>query len=276
MVIRFAIVRDGLVRNITMADSEFGISNGWIPTNGAQKGDSWDGKIFTRKQQPVSEVIVPTEITAVQGIRALRKAGKAKEFKKWAGSKDRTVDEQAFIQRNEKWRRNHPVVIDGAEALGLTREQVDQLFIEGSKLSDTDYTPGEGEKAQYPVPAHTHEADDITGLPAQVNADWAANSGVAQILNKPATYSPSAHSHAWGDITGKPTIPTISQRPHVNDAATNAATNAPTTLNAVAALLAELNSANARYNDLATKCNDMATKFNAVLRALEANGILLP
>lgn len=39
---------------------------------------------------------------------------------------------------------------------------------------------------------------------AQVNADWAAVSGIAQILNKPATFTPSAHTQAWGTITGTP------------------------------------------------------------------------
>lgn len=54
---------------------------------------------------------------------------------------------------------------------------------------------------------------------AQVNADWAAGSGTAQILNKPtlfdgqyaslagipATFAPAAHNQAWSTITSTPT-----------------------------------------------------------------------
>lgn len=42
---------------------------------------------------------------------------------------------------------------------------------------------------------------------AQVNSDWNANSGVAQILNKP-TLATVATSGSYNDLTDKPTIPT--------------------------------------------------------------------
>lgn len=53
--------------------------------------------------------------------------------------------------------------------------------------------------------------DDLTDKPtipsAQVNSDWDANSGVAQILNKP-TLSTVATSGDYNDLENKPTIPT--------------------------------------------------------------------
>lgn len=42
----------------------------------------------------------------------------------------------------------------------------------------------------------------------QVNSDWSASSGVAQILNKP-TLATVATSGAYADLTGRPTIPTV-------------------------------------------------------------------
>lgn len=51
---------------------------------------------------------------------------------------------------------------------------------------------------------------------AQVNSDWSAGSGLAQILNKPTLFSgaysdltgkPTLFSGAYSDLTGKPTIP---------------------------------------------------------------------
>ena len=53
--------------------------------------------------------------------------------------------------------------------------------------------------------------NDLTNKPtipaAQVNSDWDASSGVAQILNKP-TLATVATSGNYNDLTDKPTIPT--------------------------------------------------------------------
>jgi len=40
-----------------------------------------------------------------------------------------------------------------------------------------------------------------SGAEVNVNADWTAASGDAQILNKPNSFTPSAHSHAIADVT---------------------------------------------------------------------------
>ena len=53
---------------------------------------------------------------------------------------------------------------------------------------------------------------DLSGTPtipaAQVNSDWNANSGVAQILNKP-TLATVATSGSYNDLSNLPTIPTV-------------------------------------------------------------------
>jgi hypothetical protein len=43
--------------------------------------------------------------------------------------------------------------------------------------------------------------DDV-GSGGQVNSDWNATSGVAQILNKPSTFPPEAHTHSISAISG--------------------------------------------------------------------------
>ena len=61
--------------------------------------------------------------------------------------------------------------------------------------------------------ATTGDYDDLLNKPtipaAQVNSDWDAVSGVAQILNKP-TLATVATSGSYNDLTNKPTIPTSS------------------------------------------------------------------
>lgn len=83
-------------------------------------------------------------------------------------------------------------------------------------------------------------------------------------------------------------IPEIITGSHIADCATDAATNAVTSLatnygvlTSLLTLAGALNTANAAQNDLASKYNylaakydDLATKFNAVLAALETNKIL--
>lgn len=54
-VIRFAIVQDGVCVNTTVAEEEWGISMGWIPSDTAQIGDLYDGTTFTTPPPPPPE-----------------------------------------------------------------------------------------------------------------------------------------------------------------------------------------------------------------------------
>ena len=62
--------------------------------------------------------------------------------------------------------------------------------------------------------AFTGSYADLTNTPsipaAQVNSDWSASSGVAEILNKP-TLATVATSGSYNDLTNKPTIPSQAQ-----------------------------------------------------------------
>lgn len=56
------------------------------------------------------------------------------------------------------------------------------------------------------VTSYAWERIDVQ--PAQVNADWNANSGVAEILNKP-TLATVATTGSYSDLSNTPTIPTV-------------------------------------------------------------------
>lgn len=56
--------------------------------------------------------------------------------------------------------------------------------------------------ASYTTAEQTKLSGIQTGAEVNVNADWNATSGDAQILNKPTTMTPSAHTHAISDVTG--------------------------------------------------------------------------
>ncbi len=64
--------------------------------------------------------------------------------------------------------------------------------------------------AEYVTTTQLNAANYITAadVPAQVNADWNATGGAAQILNKP-TLATVATSGSYNDLSDKPTIPTV-------------------------------------------------------------------
>lgn len=53
MIVRFAIVENGVCTNISEAEEAFGIFMGWIPSETAQMGDLWDGTSFTTPPPPI-------------------------------------------------------------------------------------------------------------------------------------------------------------------------------------------------------------------------------
>jgi hypothetical protein len=82
---------------------------------------------------PVSNP-VPSQVSALQGLLAIDASGLSEAYSEWAASSDRTFAERAFIDKALHWKRTDPVLLSGSEALGLTSEQVDQLFISASAL----------------------------------------------------------------------------------------------------------------------------------------------
>jgi len=72
---------------------------------------------------------VPT-VSALQGMKAIKQAGLVASFLAWKATLDPIEDFEAlaFFDKAPTWRRDNPYLIQGATALGLTDEQIDQLF----------------------------------------------------------------------------------------------------------------------------------------------------
>jgi len=82
----------------------------------------------------VGQVRVPAEVTALQGMLAINASGLASAYESWASDQSRTFAEKAFINKALVWKRIDPVLLAGAQSLGLSSAQVDQLFITASTL----------------------------------------------------------------------------------------------------------------------------------------------
>lgn len=77
---------------------------------------------------------VPAEIDPVRALLILDAAGLSAAYEAWAADPARTFAERAFINRSAVWRRDDPVLIAGAAALGLSEQQIDSLFIAAAKI----------------------------------------------------------------------------------------------------------------------------------------------
>lgn len=97
----------------------------------------------------------------------------------------------------------------GTEGAYYTKAQSDARFATSAQgaLADTAVQPSD-----LATVATTGSYNDLLNKPtipaAQVNSDWNAVSGVAEILNKPSLAT-VATSGAYSDLSGTPTIPTV-------------------------------------------------------------------
>ena len=97
---------------------------GWIKVNGS---------FVAPPPAPPAPAVVPT-VSALQGLIAIDQAGLAEEYDAWASSPSRTFVQRAFINKAMTWRRDDPTIAAASSALGLTNEQVDQLFATAATL----------------------------------------------------------------------------------------------------------------------------------------------
>lgn len=127
-------------------------------------------------------------------------------------------------------------VIGDNQEVQSTLESGDNITIEDGRISASgsgaEYTAGDGiaidnnvvsadvDGSTIGIDATTKKIKLLSTIPAaQVNSDWDAVSGVAQILNKP-TLATVATTGAYSDLSGTPTIPTVDQA--YNASSTNA------------------------------------------------------
>lgn len=128
MVKQFAVVLEGIVTNVAVSESP--LDNNWIESETARIGDTYENGEFVSPKAPSS---VPQQVTALQGMLAIDQAGLAAVFEAWANDPSRTFAERAFINKALVWKRNDPVLVAGAQELGITH-QLDQLFTMAAQL----------------------------------------------------------------------------------------------------------------------------------------------
>lgn len=136
-----ALVRDGIVENVIVVGSDYNPGSGFklVPLGErvAGPGWGWDGDDFT---PPVSEqpeaLPVPEAVTARQARLALLGAGVLGMVEQALASMPGVEGDVARIEWEyaQEIRRDSPLIGALAPALGLTGEQVDDLFRSAESL----------------------------------------------------------------------------------------------------------------------------------------------
>nr|WP_289100136.1 hypothetical protein [uncultured Halomonas sp.] len=134
---RAAIIKDGIVANIAkVADEDFAQSQGWIVSDTAKIGDSYDAETGKFTTSPPPPEPIPTSITPRQARLALLQAGLLSQVDTAIASLESPAKEQAqieweyatSIERSSEW------INQLGSALGLDATGIDDLFKTASTL----------------------------------------------------------------------------------------------------------------------------------------------
>ncbi|MBF57744.1 MAG: hypothetical protein CME80_08500 [Halomonas sp.] len=98
-------------------------------------GMIYENGAFSSPPPPPTQV--PDSVPALNALLALDGAGLSDAYNEWANDPARTFAEQAFINKAQNWRRDDPTLNAAGDALGLSEEQKDQLFIAADQLLTT-------------------------------------------------------------------------------------------------------------------------------------------
>lgn len=75
-------------------------------------------------------VAVPQSVDPLAAIALLDSMGLGAAYKAYRDSPDRTLLDQETLLRAKAWERSNPTLIAAATAMGITSEQLDQMFIQ--------------------------------------------------------------------------------------------------------------------------------------------------
>ena len=126
------VITNGIITNTILVES-LDVLPGLIDAEqGGSIGDSWDGATFTPLIDPPEPIRVPISISPRQIRQALTRAGLRAAVESAVAAGDQDIKD--WWEFSSPFERNHPMVAGMAQALGVTSEQLDHLWIEGLAL----------------------------------------------------------------------------------------------------------------------------------------------
>lgn len=124
---KLAIIENNKIANIVVSDTA--LADNWIELqDGFGIGDNYIDGVFSKEILPI---VVPQTITPLQAKLQLLVMGLLDEVDTMVAT-DRKV--QLYWEYALVIERNNDILLSMSEQLGLTSEQLDNMFIEASKL----------------------------------------------------------------------------------------------------------------------------------------------
>lgn len=136
----FARIENGIVAEIIDVNPQgrFHPSLVWVECDEAiQPGWLYDGEKFAPPVPVEPEAYVPQQVTRAQGKAALITSGLWSDVESYVDSiTDPTEKALALVALNDTthWQRSSPFLNSAAAALGLSDEDLDNLFIQASEI----------------------------------------------------------------------------------------------------------------------------------------------
>ena len=90
--------------------------------------------MITINQDKLKQLQVPKSITNAQGRLALLQTDKLEQVETYMSQPNTPKEQIILFEYVQVFERNDPVLIEVGTALGLTSEQIDDLFILGATL----------------------------------------------------------------------------------------------------------------------------------------------
>ena len=121
---RMAVIKDGVVINIIEAEPGFEMAGHTLVESAtAGPGDTYSNGVFTK---PATIDPVPSEVSDLQARLALIAIGKMDAVDQAVAAADAAT--RAWYDRAIIWRRDSPMIAALAPVVGLTSDQIDELF----------------------------------------------------------------------------------------------------------------------------------------------------
>lgn len=133
MVGRYAIIENGRVANIAVAEPDYAAARGWLELpHGVGPGWLYDGQTFSSPPEPT--VPVPASITPRQCRLILSAQGLLSDVEAMIAQQDEAT--RITWEYALEFRRDDPLLVQLAANLvpPLTDEQIDQFFIAAAQL----------------------------------------------------------------------------------------------------------------------------------------------
>lgn len=101
-----------------------------IPANLAGKRLSYIDAVFAELPEHPRAVSVPQSVDPLRAIYLLDQMGFGAAYTAWRDAPARTLIERETLLRAQVWERSNPTLIAAATAMGITSDQLDQMFIQ--------------------------------------------------------------------------------------------------------------------------------------------------